>query len=275
MVPPFPTDARALGPRASQSITPEGPPRYRVPVSVTWGLIRDAVAGHRRSFAGDARTAVRALRPAPLVIGTETIPATGACLVVCNHYTRAGLGAWWIALTVAAAIADRREPGAPRDVHWVTTAAWRYPRGDWRRRIVTPATRWAFARVASVYDFVTMPPMPPDPDEVEARAIAILRTLRLAQRLVTEGGLLGLVPEGRDTPSLLGEPPAGAGSFIALLVETGMPVLPVGLAEHAGRLHLSFGALFVPEIPHRRALRDRVVIDQVLDAIAAQLPSRG
>ncbi len=128
-----------------------------MPVSVTWGPIRDAVAGHRRLFAGDARTARRALRPAPLVIGTETIPATGACLVVCNHYTR-GLGAWWIALTVAAAIADRREPGAPRDVHWVTTAAWRYPRGDWRRRIVTPATRWAFARVASVYDFVTMPP---------------------------------------------------------------------------------------------------------------------
>ncbi len=271
MVPPFPADARALDARPTPLETPEAAPSYTVPASVTWGLIRAAATGRRRSFALDAQVATQAMRPSVRVTGAEAIPATGPCLVVCNHYTRAGLGAWWIALSVTAAIADRRSPGVPRDVHWVTTAAWRYPRGDWRRRIVTPATRWAFARVAGVYDFVTMPPMPPDPNEVEARAIAVLRTLRLAQRLVAEGGLLGLVPEGRDTPGLLGEPPAGAGSFIALLVETGMPILPVGLAEYAGRLHLSFGALFVPEIPHRRALRDRVVIAQVLDAIAAQL----
>ena len=210
---------------------------------------------------------------APQGLGMEHIPAEGACLVVCNHYTRPGLGAWWIAMSVSGVMADCRAPGAPCELHWVMTAAWRYPLGDWRRRVVTPVTQWAFARVAAVYGFVTMPPMPPDPDEVGARAIAVLRTVRLAQRLVCEDGLLALAPEGRDTGSLLGEPPEGAGAYIALLVAAGMPVLPVGIAEAEGRLRLSFGAPFVPEIPRRRVDRDRAVIDQVMGAIAAQLPA--
>jgi 1-acyl-sn-glycerol-3-phosphate acyltransferase len=271
MVPSIPADARTREPRASMTTTPERPPSYRVPWHVVWDLARSAVVGQPRSFTRDAQVAVRALQSPPEVLGAEEIPASGAFLVVCNHYTREGLGAWWIALSVAAAIGDRRTQDVPSDVHWVTTAAWRYPLGNWRRRIVTPATRWAFARVAQVYDFVTMPPMPPDPDEVEARALAARRTVQLARRLVDEGGILGLVPEGRDTPGLLGDPPAGAGSFIALLVQTGMPVLPTGLVELDGHLRLSFGPLFVPEIPQRRADRDRAVINQVLDAIAAQL----
>ncbi|MCJ7551039.1 MAG: hypothetical protein MUQ30_15300, partial [Anaerolineae bacterium] len=149
---------------------------------------------------------------------------------------------------------------------------WRYPESDWRRHFVTPFTRWAFARAAKVYGFITMPPMPPSPNEVTARASAVLRTVRLAQQLAGEGGLLGLAPVGRDTPGLLGSPPAGAGDFIALLVASGLAILPVGLAEEAGRLRISFGALFVPEIPRQRAERDRHVAHQVMQAIAAQLP---
>ncbi len=208
----------------------------------------------------------------PLVFGADHVPTEGACLVTCNHYTRPGFGAWWIALGIAAVIADHRAAGAAADLHWVMTAAWRYPKGDWRRRVITPLTERAFARAARVYDFVTMPPMPPDPAEIDARALAVRRTLRLAHRLVGEGGLLGLVPEGRDTPELLGDPPPGAGAFIALLVQAGMPVLPVGVAENNGRMWISFGAPFVPEIPQRRADRDRAVSRQVMAAIATQLP---
>ncbi len=39
-----------------------------------------------------------------------------------------------------------------------------------------------------------------------------------------------------------------------------------------GRLWISFGALFVPEIPRQRAERDRRVAHQVMQAITAQLP---
>jgi hypothetical protein len=194
--------------------------------------------------------------------------------VTCNHYTRPGFGAWWIALAVSAAVASHRAPDADPDVHWVMTAAWTFPKSRWRRRVLTPITRWAFARAARVYGFVTMPPMPPDPGEVEARAMAVLRTVRLARQAAEQGGMVGLAPEGMDTPGEgVGQPPQGVGSFITLLVGAGLPVLPVGVTEDDGRLRVSFGPAFCPEIPARGRERDSTVAQQVMAAIARQLPS--
>jgi hypothetical protein len=151
------------------------------------------------------------------------------------------------------------------------TAAWTFPQSKWKAQVLTPVTRWVFNRLARVYGFVTMPPMPPAPDEVEARAAAVLRTIRLARRVTPQGGMVGLAPEGMDTPGKLGGPPQGAGTFIALLVEAGLPVLPVGVTEREGRLRLSFGQLFIPEIPSGRFERDLAVTQQVMTSIAEQL----
>jgi len=225
-----------------------------------------------RSIARDAQMAVTGLRPGLVVLGGKHIPPRGPGLVVCNHYSRPGFDAWWLALAVTAAVAAHRAPGADPEVHWVMTAAWTFPESRWRHRVLTPATRWAFERVARIYDFVTMPPMPPDPDEVEARALAALRTVRLARRAAREGGLVGLAPEGRDSQKGVGQPPEGVGAFIALLVEAGLPVLPVGVAEQTGRLRLSFGPLFIPQVPPDRDERDRAVTRQVMAAIVAELP---
>jgi len=205
------------------------------------------------------------------VLGAEHIPACGPCLVICNHYSRPGFGAWWIALAISAVIASHRHPTADPEIHWVMTAAWTFPESKWKAQVLTPATRWAFNRLARVYGFVTMPPMPPTPDEVEARAAAVLRTIRLARRVVPEGGMIGLAPKGMDTHGKLAKPPQGAGTFIALLVEAGLPVLPVGVTEQAGRLRLSFGQLFIPEIPPGRVERDLAVARQVMTSIAGQL----
>ena len=80
--------------------------------------------------------------------------------------------------------------------------------------------------------------------------------------------MIGLAPEGMDTPGGMGEPPAGAGRFVALLVEAGLPVLPVGVMEVEGRLRVSFGPVFVPRVPSDRAEQDRAVAEQVMNAIA-------
>ncbi|MBC7249217.1 MAG: 1-acyl-sn-glycerol-3-phosphate acyltransferase [Anaerolineae bacterium] len=252
-------------------ISEEKKPRYRIPRRFLPGFLWSAVALRPRSFAQDAQLAVTGLSPELAVLGSQHIPPRGPCLVTCNHYNRPGFATWWLALAITAAVAAGRAPDADPQVRWVMTAAWTFPESPWRRRVLTPLTRWAFARVARVYGFVTMPPMPPDPREVEARAQAVLRTLRLARRLVQEGGILGLAPEGQDVAASLGPPPQGAGRFLALLVETGLPVLPVGVAERDGRLRVSFGPLFVPRIPSRGHERDRVVAQQVMDAIARQL----
>jgi len=247
-------------------------PKYHISW-VTW--VRLVVAGlalRQRSFSKDCLEVVNSLQPPLEVRGAEHIPSRGTCLVTCNHYHRPGFAAWWITVAISSAIATHRASDADKEVHWLMTAALTLP-GNPFRRIVIPATRWAFPRVAHVYGFVNMPPMPPSPDEVEARARAVMKTLRLARRLSREGGIIAIAPEGRDAkPGELGEPPESAGEFIALLVQTGMPVLPAGVWEVDGRLRASFGPLFVPEIPSERALRDKVVSDQVMGAIARLLP---
>ena len=245
---------------------------YRLPGRLVAGVVWAVTTLRPRSVAGDAQVAVAGLRPGPEVLGAEHIPSQGPCLVTCNHYSRPGLGAWWLALAITAAVAAHRAPDADPDVRWVMTAAWTFPESAWRQRVLTPVTRWLFARAARVYGFVPMPPMPPAPHEVEARATAVLRTVRLARRAARDGGMVGLAPEGRDVPGRLGQPPKGAGTFIALLVEAGLPVLPVGVAEQDGRLRVSFGPLFVPEIPPGRAERDLAVSQQVMAAIARELP---
>jgi len=245
---------------------------YRLPCQVVGGVLWSVAAQRPRSFARDAQTAVTRLHPALEVLGDEHIPTHGPCLVTCNHYSRPGLGAWWTVLAIAAAVAARRAPDADPEIHWVMTAGWTFPESPWRHRMLTPLTRWAFARAAHVYGFVTMPPMPPDPREVEQRALAVLRTVRLARRAALEGGMVGLAPEGRDFPGGLGQPPEGAGEFIALLVRAGLPILPVGVSEPEGRLRVSFGSLFVPDISPERTRRDRAVSRQVMAAVALQLP---
>jgi hypothetical protein len=246
-------------------------PTYALPGTVLRDMTWAAFTGRTRSCAHDAGAVAAKMAARLRLTGTCHIPQRGAYLITCNHYTRPGLGAWAFTAAISATIAAHRAPESPADVHWIITEAWRYP--DWRRYIVTPLTRWAFAQIAGVYGFVTMPPMPPAPEETAARAIAVRRALRLARQLSGEHGLLGLAPEGKDTLEIVGKAPPGAGDFIALLVGTGLGVLPVAVTETNDLLHISFGAPFTPEIPHRHADRDRVVIEQVMDAIAAQLPA--
>jgi 1-acyl-sn-glycerol-3-phosphate acyltransferase len=246
--------------------------RYRLPWLGVIRFLGSALARRPRSFAHDAHWAVSCICPAPEVRGAEHIPAHGPCLVVCNHYTRPGLAAWWLVLAIGDAVARHRHPQADPQMHWVMTAAWTFPTSAWRRRMLVPLTYFAFERVAQTYGFVTMPPMPPDPSQVEARARAVLQTVRLARHLAATGGMLGLAPEGRDTPGGLAQPPEGAGEFISLLIQAGLPLLPVGVSEPAGRLRVSFAPPFMPDIPARRAGQDRAVIRQVMDAIAGQLP---
>ena len=248
-------------------------PRYRLPWRTLGSALWGALLLRPRSFARDARAAVAALDPPLEVLGASHIPPLSACLVACNHYNRPGFGAWWITLAISAAIAEHRAPSADHEVHWVMTAAWTFPNRELGHRPLTLVSRWAFDRVARAYGFATMPPMPPAPDELEARARAVLRALRLARRIAPGGGMIGLAPEGQDLPGRVGEPPEGAGRFIALLVEAGLPVFPAGIAETGGRLRVSFGPLFQPHVPERRAQQDRAVATQVMEAIARQVPA--
>jgi hypothetical protein len=213
-----------------------------------------------RSFRSDAQRLVNRLSPALHVDGTIPDVSRGSWLVVINHYTRPGFRAWWIPMAISASL--------PREICWITTGMLTFP-DRLRAATVTPASRWFLRHIARLYGFIPMPPMPPRPFEIEARALAVRRALR---RAAEPEALMGLAPEGGDMPGgVLTPPPSGSGRFLRHLARRGLRLIPVGAFEDAGRLCLRFGQPFdlpaaVPDPVDEGASR------QVMSAIAACLP---
>lgn len=230
-------------------------------------LLRLAAAlpgSRRRNFLQEARSCAARLRPPLQVTGEPFVPRTGPCVVTVNHYARPGFHAWWLTLAVSAVV--------PVPIHWVVTAAWTYP-GGLRRRLLTPLSRRLFRRMAAVYGFTCMPPMPPDPAEVAARAAAVRRVLAFARQ--APNPVIGLAPEGRDAPGgVLQMPPPGAGRFLLSLAGLGLAVVPVGLFERDG-LVVHFGPAYQLSVPAGLSPeeRDRCASRQVMARIAALLPA--
>jgi len=209
---------------------------------------------------------VRLLEPPLKVYGAENISREGPVLLVFNHYVRPGFRAWWMALALAAVI--------PEDVHFVMTAELTFP-GKWYGSVGRVGSRWLLQRLARVYGFTTMPPMPPRRRDLEARAHAVRQVLTFVRR--NPQAILAIAPEGGDQPDgVLDWPPAGAGRFLALLAEAGYPLLAVGIYEEDGCLCLRFGRVWTLESPAGLSPdeRDRHVAAQVMRAIAQQLPAR-
>jgi hypothetical protein len=238
-------------------------PRYPLPWKVAPGVLLSAALNRKRSFRGDALRCLAGGQPEIQITGKENIPSSGPALLVFNHYSRSGLQAYWIALTVGAAV--------PVEMHWTMTAAWTSG-GSLRAQVLAEVSRWLFPRLARVYGFTAMPPMPPRPDEAEARARAVRQALAVARQQPT---VLALAPEGRDIPGgRLGRPPVGAGRFLILLSGLGYPLYPLGVYEAGACLCLNFGAVFNLEIPHglRREASDNCASEIVMRRIACLLP---
>ena len=241
---------------------------YVTPKRLLAAVASSVVTLRPRSFAADSAEAMGTLKPSAIYECTEYIPRQSGFLVVNNHYNAPGYISWWNSFALADAIARHRARSADSEVRWIITAAWRGTDDGWRSRALEAGTKWAFRRVAALYHFITMPPMPPRPDEVAGRAKSVLQAVRLGRQAANAGGIVGLTPEGQDHPGGLGPTPPGAGEFIALLVEAGLPILPAGISQSGSQLIARFGPVFTPKIPQRRDNRDEIVAGEVMAAIA-------
>jgi hypothetical protein len=239
-------------------------PHYPLLNSTSLRIALAVLLARRRSFLRDAQALVSRLDPPPAVEGEVPDLTGGGWVVAMNHYVSPTLRAWWLGLSVTAALGE--------EVHWVMSTAWTYA-DPLRSRLVTPVTEWVFRRTALVYGFISMPPMPPRPWEVEARARAVrevLQSVKANRHLV-----IGLAPEGGDSPgSALMVPPPGVGRFLALLFRMNLRCLPVGIHEAEGRICIRLGSPLDGLQPSEGSseARDRQVADQVMTAIAACLP---
>ena len=149
------------------------PPRYRIPRRLMVSATLDLLRGSRRCFSRDARLCVEAVYPPLAYAGCEHIPSY-PCVITVNHYSHPGFPAWWLALGVSAAI--------PAEVSWLVTAAWTFPGRPWARW-GEAASRKILSRLAWMYAFSSMPPMPPRPGDVEARARSVKKVLKFIWKL--------------------------------------------------------------------------------------------
>ncbi len=240
-------------------------PRYSYPAGLIAGLLRDLILLRPRSFQADARACVARLDPPMRVLGQENIPREGPCVITVNHYYRPGFGAQWFALAISARISV--------NVHWLMTGELTFP-GKWFAPVATPTARIILGRLARLYGFATMPPMPPRPQDVQTRAGAVLAVLDYVKH--TQNPVIGLAPEGADPPNgQLTMPATGLGRFCLLLADQCLKFIPVGVYESNGGLYLNFGnpyplEVFQTESPDER---DRAAAHIVMSHIARLLPS--
>jgi len=241
-------------------------PQYSYPGGMVAGLAYDFLFRRSHSFREDGLACIGRLHPGLRLFGTEAIPQNGPCILTFNHYYRPGFNAWWMALALAATI--------PADIHFTMTGELTFS-GKWYAPLGQAGSRWLLKRFSRIYGFTTMPPMPPRPQDMRARARSVRRVLAFARS--NPHAILGMAPEGGDQPGgYLNWPPAGAGRFILLLAAQGFPLLPVGCFEEAGAFCLHFGKAYQLQLPGNLSLdqKDHLVARIVMSGIAAQLPGR-
>ena len=206
-------------------------PRYSYPRGLFAKVARDVILYRRRDFREDAIACIEHLRPPLQVLGTENIPLQGPCVITVNHYYRPGFGAEWLALAISASV--------PMNVHWIMTGEFMYQE-KWYAAIGSIGSRILLRRIAYIYGFTNMPPMPPRPKDVEARARSVRAVLEFVRR--TRDPVIGLAPEGHDPfEGILTRPAAGVGRFGLLLARAGLIFMPAGAYEVKGILQLCFG----------------------------------
>jgi hypothetical protein len=240
-------------------------PHYSYPAFLLNNLAGDVLFGGHRSFHADSAACIARLDPPLQISGKENIPAGGPCLLTFNHYSRPDFNAWWIALAVASQL--------PMDAHFVMTGELTFP-GKRYSPGGMPLSRWVLKRVAKVYGFTSMPPMPPREKDLAARASSVRAVFSFVKR--TKNPVICLAPEGADMPGgRLTYPPSGSGRFMLQLAGNGLKVIPVGVWEQDGCLWVKFGMMYTLVVAGGLSAdeKDWAAAKMVMEKIAQLLPT--
>lgn len=230
----------------------------RVP-SLVWG---------RRSAYEDFTAAFNSIGTAPMVDGAERIPERGPFIALMNHYHTPQIPSWWFAMAMCTAIGDRRAGHAPHEPRMLVATHWTYP--DWlRRATIGAASAIAVGRIIHAYGYLRMEPPVLGASESDRRADSMRAALEAARHARDSGDMLGIAPEGGDTPDgAMVRPPPGAGRFLLLLAATGLPFVPFGLYLNGDRIIVNTGELFALDVPRRLPGRSTPIPKDELDELA-------
>ncbi len=239
-------------------------PDYSYPRGLLLSIALDALRLRPRRFQQDAKACLKNLQPPLHVLGQENIPHCGPCIITVNHYFRSGFAAQWITLAIAASM--------PVDMHWIMTGELTYS-GKWYAPVGMRLSKFVLPRIAHVYGFTAMPPMPPRSKDVEARAAAVRAVLEYVRH--TQNPIIGLAPEGGDSADAkLAHPASGVGRFGLLLSNAGLKFIPVGAYEAEGVFAIHFGKAYKLHVARGLSAdeRDTQAADIIMRKIAELLP---
>ena len=228
------------------------------------GAIAARLLHKKRSFRLDSEHLCAGVAPAIVYSGLENLPVHGPLLLTTNHYARTGFNTAWMALAISAAL--------PVEVAWIITNEWMFE-GSPFAFLLRPAMRFVLKSFTLAYQFLPMPTMAPGiatPQQRSAGVRCVIERLRASPDTV-----LGLAPEGMDSPeSGLGMPPSGVGRFVQYLQKLGLPILPVGISEQEGALHVRFGQPYsLPAVDYSsHAEEDLAIRKIVMEHIRRLLP---
>ncbi len=240
-------------------------PRYTYPPQVMIDILRDMLLQHRRSFRDDARAIIARLEPPLHIQGEQFVPSREPCVLTMNHYARTGFHIWWAALAISAVL--------PSPVHWIITSEWTAP-GKWYEPLISAISRFTADRIVHIFDFTSMPPMPPRAWDVAARAASIRAVLTYAKQNA-RAAMIGLAPEGGDQPhGGLTRPAPGVGRFCLLLAAQDLKFIPMGVYESEGEFYQNFGKAYELNVCHDLSTKDkdRLSADIIMSHIATLLP---
>jgi hypothetical protein len=157
-------------------------------------------------------------------------------------------------------------------MHWIMTGEFMY-QGKWYETIGAVGSRILLKRIAYIYGFTNMPPMPPREKDAAARAASVRAVLEYVKH--AENPIVGLAPEGHDPPEgTLTRPARGLGRFGLLLSRAGLKFIPVGVYEVDGILHIQFGERYELSVPHTLSSdeKDDQASQIIMENIARLLP---
>lgn len=239
-------------------------PYYPFPWAILPGLISASLKVETRSFRVDSNKLLPKIYPPVIFIGNPEFSFEKPLLLTVNHYARPGFSIMWVVIAISSYI--------PMDVHWIMTNAWVYP-----NRIqnigLKPLSHIILNKIAHIYKFTAMPPMPPTPADVVNRAMAVRKMFEFIRK--AKMPVIGMAPEGRDMATgVLGWPPPGTGKLILELSQRGFSILPIGAYEEEGALCIRFGKpyeLIVPAVIPATEL-DKYVSQTIMHQIAINIP---
>jgi hypothetical protein len=239
--------------------------QYNFPWAIIPGLISAILRKSNRSFRVDTEYLMTRIYPPVDFIGSIKFLDEKPLLLTVNHYSHPGFSIMWAAIAISHHV--------PFDVHWLMTNAWVYP-NPLQNMVLKPLSHWILGEISRIYQFTSMPPMPPTPADAANRVMAIRNLFDYARNIKMP--VIGIAPEGRDIPDgILGWPPSGTGRLIFELSKKGFSILPIGAYEEGDTLHIRFGKPY--KLITDRLLTsdlDKYVSRKVMCQIAKNVPRR-